>query len=54
MVVGITLFVRLGQALLRPHKVFFPCPRCQLQRHDYDAVHCKACGETLAIPNDEM
>jgi voltage-gated potassium channel len=53
MIVGITLFVRLGQALLRPDKVRFSCWRCGLMRHDYDAVHCKACGATLAIPNDE-
>jgi voltage-gated potassium channel len=38
----------------QPHgKVRFPCPRCGLQRHDLDAVHCKACGLLLAIPNDE-
>jgi voltage-gated potassium channel len=53
MVVGITLFVRLGQALLRPSKVRFQCSRCGLMRHDLDAVHCKACGQILAIPNDE-
>lgn len=53
MISGITLFVRLAQALFRPHKVRFPCPTCGLQRHDLDAVHCKACGEILNIPNDE-
>jgi voltage-gated potassium channel len=52
MIVGITLFVRLAQALFRPAKVFFRCPTCALQRHDPDAVYCKACGEILAIPND--
>jgi voltage-gated potassium channel len=42
------------QAVFRPHgKVRFPCPRCGLQRHEPDAVHCKACGLILAIPNDE-
>ncbi|GHC67975.1 ion channel [Limoniibacter endophyticus] len=51
MLVGISLFVRLAQALFRPTKVFFPCPRCALQRHDPDAVHCKACGELLKIPD---
>ena len=49
---GVSLFIRLIQSLVRPHKVFFPCPVCGLQRHDPDAVHCKACGETLNIPND--
>ena len=51
MLVGVTLFVRLGQTLLMPHKVVYPCPTCGLQRHDPDAVHCKACGETLCIPD---
>ncbi|RWX76105.1 potassium channel protein [Neorhizobium lilium] len=53
MIIGISLFVRLAQAVVRPLKVQFPCPRCGLQRHDLDAVHCKACGEILNIPNDD-
>ncbi len=53
MLTGVTLFVRLGQAIFRPHKVTFPCPTCGLQRHDPDAVHCKACGEQICIPNAE-
>ena len=53
MLVGVTLFVRLGQAVFRPAKVSFPCPTCGLSRHDPDAVHCKACGEQLCIPNNE-
>ncbi|MBB5660300.1 potassium channel family protein [Brevundimonas halotolerans] len=53
MLTGVTLFVRLGQTLLRPPKIHFPCPSCGLQRHDPDAVHCKACGEGLCIPNYE-
>ncbi|MFD1745931.1 potassium channel family protein [Rhizobium helianthi] len=52
MIVGISLFVRLAQAVVRPNKVTFPCPQCGLQRHDLDAVHCKACGQVLNIPND--
>ena len=52
MIIGISLFVRLAQAVFRPHKVFFPCPQCGLTRHDPDAVHCKACGHVLNIPND--
>ena len=51
MIIGITLFIRLAQALFRPFKVFYPCPKCALQRHDPDAVHCKACGHLLAIPD---
>ena len=51
MIVGISLFVRLAQALFRPFKVSFRCPRCALLRHEPDAVHCKACGHLLAIPD---
>ena len=53
MVTGITLFVGLAQSLMRPHKVRFPCPTCGLIRHEPDAVHCKACGQILNIPNPD-
>ena len=53
MLAGVTLFIRLGQAIFRPHKVWHPCPQCGLQRHDPDAVHCKACGYLLNIPNPD-
>ena len=49
---GVTLFLRLAQTLFRPAKVRFPCPRCGLQRHEPDAVHCKACGQVLNIPDE--
>lgn len=52
MIFGVTLFFNLARALLSPHKVRFPCPSCGLQRHEADAVHCKACGTILNIPND--
>ena len=52
MIVGITLFVRLAQSVFRPHKVTYPCPQCGLSRHDPDAVHCKACGHILNIPDE--
>jgi len=52
MICGVTLFLRLAQAMFRPRKVRFPCPSCGLQRHDPDAVHCKACGTRLAIPDE--
>ncbi|KQX42829.1 ion transporter [Devosia sp. Root436] len=52
MITGISLFVRLAQAIFRPAKVHFPCPQCGLQKHDPDAVHCKACGHLLNIPDD--
>ena len=52
MIFGVTLFLRLVRALLQPHKVRFACPACGLQRHDIDAVHCKACGKLLNIPDE--
>ena len=51
MIIGISLFVRLAQAIFRPNKVHFPCPQCGLQKHEPDAVHCKACGHVLNIPD---
>lgn len=52
MIIGISLFVRLAQAIIRPNKVTFQCPDCGLQKHDADAVHCKACGNLLNIPDE--
>ncbi len=52
MIFGVTLFLRLVQVLLRPRKIRFTCPSCGLQRHEVDAVHCKACGELLNIPDE--
>lgn len=52
MIIGISLFVRLAQSIFRPNKVHFPCPQCGLQKHDPDAVHCKACGHVLNIPDE--
>ncbi len=54
MIIGISLFVRLAQAVVRPYKVTFACPKCGLNRHDADAVHCKACGHILNIPDDGL
>jgi voltage-gated potassium channel len=52
MIFGVTLFFNLAKALIAPSKVRFPCPTCGLQRHDIDAVHCKACGTVLNIPDE--
>src|SRR3954470_21040595 len=52
MLAGVTLFLRLAQALFRPVKVRYPCPACGLARHEPDAVHCKACGQLLNIPDE--
>ena len=52
MIFGVTFFLGLARALLRPAKVRFSCPTCGLQRHEFDAVHCKACGTLLNIPDE--
>jgi voltage-gated potassium channel len=52
MVVGVSLFLRLLQAIFRPNKVRFECPDCARRIHDRDAVHCKHCGRVLPIPDD--
>ena len=54
MIFGVTLFFNLARALISPNKVRFACPDCGLQRHDADAVHCKACGRTLNIPDEGL
>ena len=54
MIFGVTLFFNLARALLSPNKVRFACPACGLQRHDSDAVHCKACGVVLNIPDEGL
>lgn len=54
MIFGVTLFLNLAKTLLAPSKVRFPCPVCALQRHDADAVHCKACGTILNIPDEGL
>ncbi len=54
MIFGVTLFLRLVQVLLQPNKVRHACPVCALQRHDRDAVHCKACGTVLSIPDEGL
>jgi voltage-gated potassium channel len=52
MIIGVTLFFNLARAIISPNKVRFRCPRCGLLRHDADAVHCKACGTVLNIPDE--
>lgn len=49
---GVSLFFRLIHVAMRAPKVRHPCGSCGLQRHDPDAVHCKACGATLNIAHD--
>ncbi len=52
MIFGVSLFLRLVQVTLRPDKVNYRCPDCGLLRHDRDAIHCKACGRLLNIPDE--
>ena len=52
MIFGVTLFLNLAKVLFSPTKVRFRCPSCGLLRHDIDAVHCKACGTVLDIPDE--
>jgi len=52
MLVGVSLFLRLLQAIFRPNKVRFECPDCGLMAHDIDAVHCKHCGRVLHIKDE--
>jgi voltage-gated potassium channel len=54
MLCGVTLFLNLVRALLSPTKVRFRCKDCGLTRHDVDAVHCKACGAMLNLPNEGL
>ena len=54
MIFGVTLFLNLARVLFSPAKVRFRCPDCGLQRHDADAVHCKACGKLLNIPDEGL
>ncbi|MDY0028670.1 MAG: ion channel [Pseudobdellovibrionaceae bacterium] len=52
MIFGVSLFIRLIQTIFRPNKVRHSCPQCGLYLHDQDAVHCKACGHILNIPDE--
>lgn len=52
MIFGISFFLRLVQVMLRPVKAEHRCPDCGLKRHEFDAVHCKACGRLLNIEDE--
>jgi voltage-gated potassium channel len=52
MVIGVSLFLRLLQAIFRPTKVKYECPDCGLLLHDTDAVHCKHCGRVVHIRDE--
>lgn len=54
MIFGVSLFIRLIQTVFRPFKVRFECANCGLYLHDRDAICCKHCGNTIAIPDDGL
>lgn len=47
MVTGVTLFLRLAQAVVAPGRNHVACGSCALDRHEGDAAHCRRCGERL-------
>jgi voltage-gated potassium channel len=48
MIVGVSLFVRMVQVLIRPSRVHKSCPSCGHTGHETDAAYCKRCGTLLA------
>ena len=48
MIVGVSLFMRMVQVLLRPSRVHRSCSSCELSEHESDAVYCKHCGTLLS------
>ena len=52
MIIGISLFLKLAQSIVRPSKVHVECQQCGLSRHDPDAVHCKHCGAIVHIDTE--
>lgn len=53
MLVGVSLFLRLVQVLLRPARLHQRCSSCGLSEHETDAVHCRRCGALLFIGAQE-
>ena len=47
MVTGVTLFLRLAQAVFQQGRSRTHCPGCGLDRHEGDALHCRRCGDAL-------
>jgi voltage-gated potassium channel len=52
MIVGVSLFVRMAQVLIRPRRVHHRCSSCGLSEHEGDAIHCKRCGTLLTITSE--
>lgn len=49
MIVGISLFFKLAQAVVKGPHARVTCPACGLDTHDLDASHCKHCGHVINI-----
>ena len=49
MLVGVSLFVRMVQVLLRPPRLRHRCSSCGLAEHETDAAHCRRCGVLLVM-----
>lgn len=47
MVSGVTLFLRLAQAVFQTGHSRTRCTGCGLDRHEPDAAHCRRCGDRL-------
>lgn len=54
MIVGISLFVKLAQSIVRPARIYFPCETCGLNHHEPDARFCKRCGTGIELPQEEQ
>ena len=53
MIVGVSLFVKMAQVLIRPSRVHHRCSSCGLSEHEGDAVHCKRCGALLTLATED-
>jgi voltage-gated potassium channel len=47
MIVGVSLFVRMVQVLIRPSRARNSCSSCGHSAHETDALYCKRCGALL-------
>lgn len=53
MIMGISLFLKLAQSIVRPTRIYFPCDTCGLDHHEPDAKFCKRCGSQINLPEEE-
>ncbi len=50
MITGISLFFSIAQRVVAPPQRIVACSACGLNRHDPDAMFCKACGAPITGP----